>query len=117
MTKMEDVEKTLKTFQKHFGALSRDIPETRNAYTDLLKTVHKDGALPARFKEIICIVAAILSPCEPCMVYHTKQAIAAGATRDEIMEAAAVAIVMGGGPAAAHMATVQDALDKWAPRT
>ncbi|NHJ13695.1 MAG: carboxymuconolactone decarboxylase family protein [Candidatus Thorarchaeota archaeon] len=112
-----DVEKTLKSFQKHFGALNRDIPETRNAFTDLLKTVHKDGALPAKFKEIICIVASILAPCESCMVYHTKQALSAGATREEIMEAAAVAMVMGGGPAAAHLATVQDALDLWAPRS
>jgi AhpD family alkylhydroperoxidase len=112
----EDVEKILKNFQKHFGALNRDIPETRTAYTDMLKTVHKDGALSAKFKEIICIVAAILSPCESCMVYHTKQAISAGATRDEIMEACAVAIVMGGGPAAAHLAIIQDCLDTWAPR-
>ena len=111
-----ETEKILKSFQRHFGALNRDIPDTRNAYTDLLKTVHKDGALSAKFKEIICIVASILEPCESCMVYHTKQAIAAGATREEIMEAAAVAIVMGGGPAAAHIATVQDALDIWAPR-
>ncbi|MGY5854371.1 MAG: carboxymuconolactone decarboxylase family protein [Candidatus Thorarchaeota archaeon] len=112
----EDVEKRLKSFQRHFGALNRDIPETRNAYTDMLKTVHKDGALSAKFKEIICIVAAILAPCESCIVYHTKQALTAGATREEIMEAAAVAIVMGGGPAATHIAIVQDCLDAWAPR-
>ncbi|MFX0108485.1 MAG: carboxymuconolactone decarboxylase family protein [Candidatus Hodarchaeota archaeon] len=112
----EDVEKILKSFQRHFGALNRDIPDTRNAFTDMLKTVHKDGALPAKFKEIIAIAISIITPCEPCMVYHTKQALTAGATREEIMEAAAVAIVMGGGPAASHVATVQDALDKWAPR-
>ncbi len=112
----EDVEKRLKSFQRHFGALNRDIPETRNAYTDMLKTVHKDGALSAKIKEIICIVAAILAPCESCMVYHSKQAISAGATREEIMEACAVAIVMGGGPAVSHIATVQDCLDAWAPR-
>ncbi|TXT56122.1 MAG: hypothetical protein BAJATHORv1_30508 [Candidatus Thorarchaeota archaeon] len=112
----EDVDDILKSFQRHFGALNRDIPETRNAFSDLLKTVHKDGALPAKFKEIICVVASILAPCESCMVYHTKQALQAGATRDEIMEACAVAIVMGGGPAASHIATVQDCLNKWAPR-
>jgi len=47
----DDVEKTLKSFMKHFGALNRDIPDARNAYTDLQKTVHKDGALPAKFKD------------------------------------------------------------------
>jgi AhpD family alkylhydroperoxidase len=112
----EDVEKKLKSFMRHFGALNRDIPDTRNAYSDLLKTVHVDGALSAKFKEIICIVASILKHCDSCMVYHTKEALKAGATRAEIMEACSVAIVMGGGPAAAAMATVQDALDAWAPR-
>jgi len=112
-----DVEKLLKSFMRHFGALTRDIPDTRNAFTDLQKTVHKDGALSAKFKEIICIVASVLAPCESCIVYHTNQAIKLGATRDEIMEACGVAIVMGGGPAASHVALVQDALDKWAPRT
>lgn len=113
----QDVESILKSFMKHFGALNRDIPETRNAFTDLQKTVHKDGALTAKFKEIICIVASVLAPCESCIVYHTNQAVKLGATRDEIMEACGVAIVMGGGPAAAHMSLVQDALDKWAPRS
>jgi AhpD family alkylhydroperoxidase len=112
----EDVEQLRKDFMRHFGALNRDIPETRNAFSDLQKTVHKDGALSAKVKEMMCIVASILNPCESCMVYHTKQAISLGATREEIMEACGVAIVMGGGPAAAHVATVQDALDKWAPR-
>ncbi|TFG12257.1 carboxymuconolactone decarboxylase family protein [Candidatus Thorarchaeota archaeon] len=112
----EDVEEIRKNFMKHFGALNRDIPETRNAFSDLQKTVHKDGALSAKVKEMMCIVVSILNPCESCMVYHTKQAISLGATREEIMEACGVAIVMGGGPAAAHIATVQDALDKWAPR-
>jgi AhpD family alkylhydroperoxidase len=112
----EDVEKILKDFMKHFGALNRDIPDTRNAFSDLLKTVHVDGALSAKFKEIICIAVSVLAPCKSCMVYHTKQAIAAGATREEIMEACAVAIVMGGGPAASHVAVVQDALDRWKPR-
>ncbi len=111
-----DVETILKSFMKHYGALNRDIPDTRNAHSDLLKTVHVDGALSAKFKEIICIVASILAPCESCIVYHTKQALSAGATREEIMEACGVAIVMGGGPAASHIALVQDALDLWAPR-
>ena len=111
-----DVEAILKSFMKHFGALNRDIPDARNAYTDLQKTAHKDGALSAKFKELICIVAGILKPCEECMVYHTKQAISLGATREEIMEAASVAIVMGGGPAVSSIAIVQDCLDLWAPR-
>ncbi len=111
-----DVEKILKSFMKHYGALNRDIPDARNAYTDLQKTVHKDGALPGKFKELICIVASVLKPCEECMVYHTKQALSLGATREEIMEACSVAMVMGGGPAVSAMAVVQDCLELWAPR-
>ena len=112
----DDVENTLKSFMRHFGALNRDIPDVRNAFTDLQKIVHKDGALPAKFKEIICIVVSILEPCEECIVYHTKQALTLGASREEIMDACSVAIVMGGGPAASHIAVVQDCLNTWAPR-
>ncbi|MHA1957868.1 MAG: carboxymuconolactone decarboxylase family protein, partial [Candidatus Thorarchaeota archaeon] len=62
---VDDVEKTLKSYMKHFGALNRDIPETRNAFSDLLKTVHKDGALSAKLKEIICIVVSVITHCDP----------------------------------------------------
>ncbi len=44
--------------------------------------------------------------CEPCILVHMEKALAAGASRAEILEACAVAIAMGGGPTMAHVPLV-----------
>ena len=37
--------------------------------------------------------------CEPCIRAHIKKALSIGATKEEILEATQVALMMGGGPA------------------
>ena len=98
MTK--NVKETLKESNVYFAKMRKDIPETRNAFVELLQSVHKDGALTAKFKELICIAISLTAHCEGCIIYHTKNALEMGATRAEIMEACSCAIVMGGGPVA-----------------
>ncbi len=48
--------------------------------------------------------------CEPCILAHLEKALAAGATRAEIMEACGVAIAMGGGPTMAYVPLVMNYL-------
>lgn len=98
MTK--NVKETLKESTFYFAKMRNDIPETRNAFVELLHSVHKDGALTTKFKELICVAISLYTHCEGCMIYHTKNAIEMGATRAEIMEACSCAIMMGGGPVA-----------------
>jgi len=43
--------------------------------------------------------------CEPCLRRHMGAAISEGATRKEIMETAAVGMLMAGGPAVAFTST------------
>lgn len=59
----------------------------------------QSGALDQKYKELIALATSIISLCYGCIEYHTTQAIACGATREEIVETVAVAIMMGGGPA------------------
>ena len=47
----------------------------------------------------------------PCIRLHTRAAAGAGASRAEILEAASVAVVMGGGPAYTHLPEVMNTLD------
>jgi AhpD family alkylhydroperoxidase len=44
--------------------------------------------------------------CEYCIVYHTYKAFEAGATKEEIIEAAMVAVAFGGGPSIAYSVTL-----------
>jgi len=110
----KDVKETLKESNVYFAKMRKDIPETRNAFVELLQSIHKDGALSAKFKELICIAISLYAHCEGCMIYHTKNALEMGATRAEIMEACSCAMMMGGGPVAfGSIPTVMKAIEEF----
>ncbi len=65
-----------------------------------------NGVLPDKTKELIALGIGINKQCKYCICVHTRGAYQAGATRDEIMAAAEVAVAMGAGPALAYSAAV-----------
>ena len=66
------------------------------AYSAFRKEVYQDGALSSKVKRLIALAAGLQAGCTRCIQGQTKDALAAGATKEEILEAVAVAIVMGG---------------------
>ncbi len=67
--------------------------------------------LNIKHKEFIALGIAVSMGCEYCIYHHTAAAMKNGATEEEILEAASVAIIMGGGPAFIHIKHVIDALE------
>jgi len=65
-------------------------------YTAFRKGVYRDGALSLKNKRLIALACGLQSGCTRCVQGQTKDAIAAGATKDEVLEAVSVAVVMGG---------------------
>ena len=66
------------------------------AYTAFRKQVYKDGALNLKTKRLIALACGLQGGCTRCVQGQTKDAITAGATKQEVLEAVSVAIVMGG---------------------
>lgn len=56
---------------------------------------------------------AIAMRCDGCIAFHVRDAIKAGATRDEVLETIGVAIVMGGGPSVVYGVEAQEALEQF----
>ena len=77
-------------------------PETNDAFVAFSKSVFKDGALDAKTKQLIAVAAAHVTQCPYCIRGHTKQALQAGATPEQVMEAIWVAAEMRAGAAFAH---------------
>jgi AhpD family alkylhydroperoxidase len=50
----------------------------------------------------MAVAISIAVHCEGCVAFHTKMAHQNGATREELLETVALAIYMGGGPAAVY---------------
>ncbi len=81
----------------------RDLaPNQQAAFDAFGKAVFAEGALPARIKQIIAVAVAHVTQCPYCINGHTKAALRAGATPEELMEAIWVAAEMRAGGAYAH---------------
>ena len=86
--------------------------ETNDAFVAFSKSVFKAGALDAKTKQLIAVAAAHVTQCPYCIRGHTKQALRAGATREEVMEAIWVAAEMRAGAAVAHSNLALDAMNE-----
>jgi AhpD family alkylhydroperoxidase len=87
-------------------------PEVGRAFGPFFQGLMKEGALSAKQKELIAIGIAVAVHCEPCIDAHVEKCLKAGATGPEIMEAAGVGVLMGGGPAYMYSALASAALDR-----
>ena len=73
-----------------------------NTASRLEELTFVDGALTRKHKELMALAIGVITDCESCMQWHMEQALQAGATQREIVEAIEVAIEMGVVPAAVH---------------
>jgi AhpD family alkylhydroperoxidase len=81
----------------------RDLaPNQQAAFEAFSKAVFANGALPAKMKQVIAVAVAHVTQCPYCIHGHTKAALRAGASREELMEAIWVAAEMRAGGAYAH---------------
>ena len=70
----------------------------------------RTGALPVTYKELIAVAAAHITRCPFCIEGHTKRAMEAGASEDEIIEAIMVAVALSAGASFAHAAIAMQCL-------
>lgn len=114
MTK--DPKEILKEFRAGSGRWREAHPDCMPAFTELSKAAMKPGALDYKTKELIAAAVGLAARCEYCIVHHVYEALKAGATRQELIETACVANLMGGGPVVTYTATLfLDAVDAFVP--
>jgi AhpD family alkylhydroperoxidase len=77
-------------------------PAEYDAWAALDGIVRKDGAIPRKYRELIAIAVACTTQCPYCIEAHAKGAKAAGASREEIVEASLVAAALRAGGGATH---------------
>ncbi|MFN8018723.1 MAG: carboxymuconolactone decarboxylase family protein [Acidimicrobiales bacterium] len=94
--------------------LRRAIPEAWAGFAELHRAAMAEGALPTKVKEMMALVVGVTEHCDGCVAYHARGAAAAGATREEVVEALGVALLMGGGPASVWAPRALAAFDEFA---
>jgi AhpD family alkylhydroperoxidase len=81
------------------------------AFGSMYQTVMKDGTMSVREKELIAVGIRMAVRCDACIYTHAEKAIKAGATRQQVVEAAGVAVMMQGGPTYTYLPKLVEALD------
>ncbi len=71
-------------------------PEIVDAEWRVLDIVYRNGALSSRVKRLIALGIALRAGCTNCILAQTKQALDAGASKEEILEVIAVDVAMSG---------------------
>lgn len=77
-------------------------PEVMKAFWAFDKAAVADGAIPAKYKELIAVAVALTTQCPYCIDIHSGNARKAGASDAEIVEAAMVAASLRAGAAVTH---------------
>ena len=107
-----EVKQFLGDFGKSMEQMKEQTPDMLTAFGGLFAKVMKAGALEVKQKELIALGIGVAVRCKPCIYMHTQKCLQAGASRAEILEAAQVAVMMGGGPVYTHVPVVIKALDE-----
>ncbi len=92
--------------------LRAEAPDVTRAFGGLHVAVMKDGRLAARDKELIALAVGLAQGCTECIYLHAEGALKAGASREQVLEAAGVAVMMAGGPAFVHLPQVLEAVEQ-----
>ena len=110
MGEMENRYNEVSSSFKKIGLLSPKQMEAWNTFNSL---TGREGAISPRRKELIAVALAVYAKCDRSIALHVKKALRLGARRHEIIEAAWVAVVMGGDPALMYAQQVLQALEEF----
>ena len=65
-------------------------------FYNLDSKVYHEGIIPLKYKEMMGLVASLVLRCEGCVKYHIKRCFDEGVNGKEFIEAASIALIIGG---------------------
>ena len=102
-----------KHVQVNMAKYGKESPDTMTGFMRVHKACSTDGALSTKVKELIALAIGITVRCDGCIAFHVHDALKAGASHAEIVDAIGVAILMGGGPAVMYGSQALEALEQF----
>ncbi len=73
---------------------------------------YEAGALDAKTKELLGLVASAVLRCDDCIAYHIDQCVRAGCTDEELWETLDIALIVGGSIVIPHLRRGVEFLDQ-----
>lgn len=80
-------------------------------FFNLDSNTYKDGALNGKTKELLGLVASAVLRCNDCIDYHLEQCAKEGWTKEEMIDAMNVALIVGGSIVIPHFRHAVETLE------
>lgn len=88
------------------------LKEIDDLYEKFAGKVYKANILDGKTKELIALSNSVMADCIPCIEYHYKMSVKAGASKEEIAESLAIAMSVSAGSKKAKYSPIIDKLEK-----
>ncbi|MBN1302336.1 MAG: carboxymuconolactone decarboxylase family protein [Melioribacteraceae bacterium] len=110
------MKKTITEFKKYRSDMNDKILNSGfrdfNKFFALDNKAYINGALDAKTKELMGLVASMVLRCNDCILYHIDRAVEEGANRQEFYESFNIALIVGGSIVIPHLRFAMEQLDE-----
>jgi AhpD family alkylhydroperoxidase len=103
--------KDLSDFRQGLGHCQKTAPERLHVCQKFLAA--HETCLDSKTKELIKVALSVSTQCEWCIAFHVGKALREGASDQEVVDAARMAVLMTGAPALGCMELLRDILAKY----
>lgn len=87
-------------------------PVFMTTFTQQYRDAFRDGAIPAKYKQLSAATLSVVLKCEECLKSHVQMAIKLGANRQEIVEALRIGLLTGGSAGLPTMGAAYAVMDE-----
>ncbi|MBC8204831.1 carboxymuconolactone decarboxylase family protein [bacterium] len=71
-----------------------------------------DGAVPAKYKEMMGLIASMVLRCDDCITYHVDRCLQLGMSKEELYEVFNIALIVGGSIVIPHIQRAFELLEE-----
>ncbi|MCK5159965.1 MAG: carboxymuconolactone decarboxylase family protein [Candidatus Aureabacteria bacterium] len=103
-------EETLKEFGRLMADIERTIPEEYTSFIREKQTITKSGKLPEKTKWLLLLIASVTQKCPVCIARAVRHCLDAGWSKEEMIEACMVAVLVGGSSVMTYVTLVDKAI-------
>ena len=110
-------EQLLKQFNESMVDIRKTLPKEYEAFIKEKETLIKSGKIPEKTKWLLLLVAAVTQKCPVCIPRAVQHCLDTGWTKEEMLEACMVAVLVGGSSAMTYVTFVVKSIEEFSKKS
>ncbi|MDP8216219.1 MAG: carboxymuconolactone decarboxylase family protein [Candidatus Kaelpia imicola] len=108
-----DPKETLNEFNRLMTDIKNTVPKEYQAFIQEKDQITSSGKLPEKEKRLLLLVSAVTAKCPVCIPRAVKHCLDAGYSKEEMLEACMVAVLVGGSSVMTYVTLVDKAIEEF----